>query len=142
VLNKIILEGIISRINKEEEKYIWFDICRNDNYKDKNGEMKQESSFFSARIDKSKLSNKDILEKGKIVVVNGIPKSYIDKNNNKVFYIHVLSIEEYSKYKENEKQTISYDKDGVMLWNGQRCESEKATPEEIKEMEAMLSEFE
>jgi hypothetical protein len=53
-----------------------------------------------------------------------------------------LSIEEYSKYKENEKQTISYDKDGVMLWNGQRCESEKATPEEIKEMEAMLSEFE
>jgi exonuclease VII large subunit len=135
VVNRIILEGVISRINREDNKYIWFDICRNDNYKDKNGEMRQDSSFFSARIDKSKLSDLRALEKGKFVVVNGIPKSYIDKNNYKSFYIHVLSIEEYSKYKE--KETISYDKDGVMLWNGQRCESEPASPEEIKEMEAI-----
>jgi hypothetical protein len=139
-MNRIILEGIISRINKEDNKYIWFDICKNDNFKDKNGVMRQESSFFSARIDKSKLVGKDILEKGKFVIVNGIPKSYIDKSNYKVFYIHVLSIEEYSKY--NDKQINSYYKDGVMHWNGQRCESEKATPEEKAEMEAILSEFE
>jgi len=28
-----------------------------------------------------------------------------------------------------------------MLWHGKRCESEEATPEEIEEMERLLSEF-
>lgn len=28
-----------------------------------------------------------------------------------------------------------------MLWHGVRCESQEATPEEIKEMEELLSEF-
>ena len=35
---------------------------------------------------------------------------------------------------------ITYDTDGVMLWNGKRCESEPASPEEIAEMEAMIKE--
>ncbi len=46
-------------------------------------------------------------------------------------------------YKSNENNTplISYDTDGVMLWHGVRCESQEATPEEIAEMEELLSEF-
>ena len=42
----------------------------------------------------------------------------------------------------NIKETlITYDTDGVMLWNGKRCESEPASPEEIAEMEAMIKEI-
>ena len=37
---------------------------------------------------------------------------------------------------------ITYDTDGVMLWDGKRCESVPASPEEIAEMEDLLSEFE
>ena len=36
---------------------------------------------------------------------------------------------------------ISYDTDGVMLWHGKRCEAIPASPEEIKEMEELLSRF-
>lgn len=42
---------------------------------------------------------------------------------------------------KNCEPTISYDSDGVMLWNGKRCESKECTPEEMKEMEELLSEF-
>ena len=36
---------------------------------------------------------------------------------------------------------ITYDPDGVMVWDGKRCESIPASPEEIAEMEDLLSEF-
>lgn len=36
---------------------------------------------------------------------------------------------------------ISYDTDGVMLWNGKRCESEPCSDEELKELEELLKEF-
>lgn len=53
-------------------------------------------------------------------------KEYNNKiNNNKKIY----------------NKIISYDTDGVMLWNGKRCESVPPTPEEQKEMENLLSEF-
>ena len=40
-----------------------------------------------------------------------------------------------NKYNNN---IISYDEDGVMLWNGERCESNKATN---KEIELLLSKY-
>ena len=36
---------------------------------------------------------------------------------------------------------IRYDEDGVMVWNGKRCESVPPTKEELEEMEALLSEY-
>ena len=36
---------------------------------------------------------------------------------------------------------ISYDIDGVMLWNGKRCESKQCTEDEFKEMQSLLSEY-
>lgn len=36
---------------------------------------------------------------------------------------------------------IRYDSDGVMVWNGKRCESKEPTEEEKKEMEEILKEF-
>jgi len=48
-VDKIVLEGNISRINDNNiDNYIWFDICKNEKYKNKQGEEKVETSFFSA----------------------------------------------------------------------------------------------
>lgn len=141
----IILEGNISRINENDnEKYIWFDICKNERYKTNEGEMKENSSFFSVKIDKERIKNNDVFKIGSWIVVTGIPKSYIDKNNIRQFYIFGLKIEDARVYAINEskiEETISYDTDGVMLWHGKRCEAVQASPEEIAEMEEMLSEF-
>ena len=47
-----------------------------------------------------------------------------------------------NKYNNNiNNNIISYDEDGVMLWNGKRCESNRATAEQIKEMELLLSKY-
>ena len=135
----IILEGNISRINDTEtDKYIWFDICKNERYQTNEGEMKENSSFFSVKIDK------DIFKIGSWIVVTGIPKSYIDKNNIRQFYIFGLKIEDarvYAINNNNKDETISYDTDGVMLWHGKRCEAIPASPEEVAEMEELLNEF-
>ena len=148
ITDKIVFEGNISRINdKELDKYIWFDICKNEKYQTKEGEMKENSSFFSVKIDKDRIDNKDLFKVGSLIVVTGIPKSFLDKNNMKQFYIFALKIEDARVFKINdEKQNsqspkITYDPDGVMVWDGKRCESEPATPEEIAEMEDLLSEF-
>lgn len=54
-------------------------------------------------------------------------------------------MKEYNNKINNNKEIfnkiISYDTDGVMLWNGKRCESVQPTEEERKEMEDLLSEF-
>ena len=149
ITDKIVLEGNISRINdKELDKYIWFDICKNEKYQTKEGEMKENSSFFSVKIDKDRIDNKDLFKVGSWIVVTGIPKSFLDKNNMKQFYIFALKIEDAKIFKINdEKQNsqspkITYDPDGVMVWDGKRGESVPASPEEIAEMEDLLSEFE
>ena len=36
---------------------------------------------------------------------------------------------------------IRYDPDGVMVWNGKRCESTPPTKEELQEMENLLKDF-
>ena len=72
--------GRITRIrNNVDKDYIWFDICQKELYKDKNGEDKNNLSFFSARI-YIEYSHKIELRVGKDVYVEGIPKGYIDKN--------------------------------------------------------------
>ena len=144
-VDKIVLEGNISRINDNNiDNYIWFDICKNEKYKNKQGEEKVEASFFSAKIERSKIENNNLFKVGSWVVLTGIPKSYLDKNNYKKFYVFTLDItgaKEYINPKEKTNSIFSYDDDGVMLWHGKRCESEEATPEEIEEMERLLSEF-
>ena len=79
VKDYILVHGIISNIKDNVDKdYIWFDITRNEYYKDKEGKIKNNPSFFSARINKS-LKNKYILDSNIEVVIKGIPKGFIDK---------------------------------------------------------------
>lgn len=54
-------------------------------------------------------------------------------------YIYPEVITEIKSKEKDSK--ISYDFDGVMLWNGQRCESSSYTSNEVNEMEKLLSEY-
>ena len=141
VKDYILVHGIISNIKDNVDKeYIWFDITRNEYYKDKEGNMKNNPSFFSARINKS-LKNKYILNTNIEVVIKGIPKGFVDKKGYRQNYIHVTEINGVELNENIFNKIISYDTDGVMLWHGQRCESEPCSEEEIKELEELLKPF-
>lgn len=140
----IIMDGNISSINENiDDKYTWFDICQNNIYKNKEGKDVNEASFFSAKVSKEKIKDLSLFKIGSYVVVQGIPKSYIDKNNVKRFYIFVLDIYDALTYKKDKKNQleIDYDTDGTMLWNGKRCEATPLSEEEKKEMEEILSAY-
>jgi ribosomal protein S25 len=57
-----------------------------------------------------------------------------DKINNRIIYNNNITKKEVSG------PIITEDPDGVMVWNGKRCEIDPASPEEQKEMEDMLNE--
>lgn len=147
-MNYINIEGVISRIsNKYKDKNItFFEIARNNEYM-KDGFIKKDTSFFSAVIDTDLLCKyKNILKVGQRVVVSGIPNSYFDKEGRKCFAIRVLNIclaSEYQKDKESYSgPKFGFDDDGVMLWNGKRCESIPMNPDEEKEIKDILSQYE
>ena len=137
----ILIHGTITSIkDKVDKDYIWLDITRNEYFKDKEGNMKNNPSFFSARLSKT-LKNKYILDINIEVVIKCIPKGFIDKNGYRQNYIHITEINGVELNENIFNKIISYDTDGVMLWNGKRCESEQCTDEEIKELEELLSQF-
>jgi len=75
--------------------------------------------------------------------VNGFLHSY-KKNNQTIYYISPKLIKVLDKDFNLNKETypmIDYDTDGVMLWNGQRCESTPMDEETRKEMEDFINEF-
>lgn len=74
------------------------------------------------------------------IYIKGYLNSYSDKNNKIHNYVTITKVDNYDFFNGN--KTISYDIDGVMLWNGKRCQSKLATEEEIKEMEKQLKEIE
>lgn len=141
VKDYILVHGTITNIkDKVDKDYIWFDITRNEYYKDKEGNMKNNPSFFSARLSKT-LKHKYILDTNIEVVIKGIPKGFIDKNGYRQNYIHITEINGVELNENIFDKIISYDTDGVMLWNGKRCESEPCSDEELKELEELLKEF-
>ena len=109
----ILIHGKIINIkNNVDDKYIWFDISKDEYYKDKDGHMKNNPSFFSARISKI-LSNKYILDTNIEVVVKGIPKGFIDKKGYRQNYIHVTELNGCNLNEDIFEKIIDYDKDEV-----------------------------
>lgn len=91
--DQISLNGTISKIyDSKDKRYIWFDICKNEKYVNKDNEEVSKSSFFSARIKKERF-DESIYKVGIRVYVEGIPKSYLNKNI-KNFYIQVINIKQ------------------------------------------------
>ena len=135
----ILVHGKIINIkNNVDDKYIWFDIVKDEYFKDKDGNLKNYPSFFSARILKT-IANKYILDTNIEIVVKGIPKGYLDKYGYRKNYIHVTEINGVNTNEDVINNIISYDTDGVMLWNGKRCESIPTTLEEQLEIQEMIN---
>ena len=137
----ILVHGKIINIkNNVDDKYIWFDIVKDEYFKDKDGNLKNYPSFFSARIPKT-IANKYILDTNIEIVVKGIPKGYLDKNGYRQNYIHATEINSVETNEDILNQVINYDTDGIMLWNGKRCESIPTTKEEQLELQKMINEI-
>ena len=132
----------ISEIKKDinNNEFMFFDIVQNE-YIDDN---LYNSSFYKIRLYNNLIKRyQSVLFKGKNIYVSGYLNSY-KKDSKVIYYIYPLEIKELDNnytLDESSSPTISYGPDGVMVWNGKRCESTMCTPEEQKEMEALLSEY-
>jgi hypothetical protein len=138
IIDRITYHGVITSIrNNVDDKFIWFDI-KQDNIIKKDGKVINNPSFFSARIYKE---YKDLIVLHEEIYVKGIPGGYIDKKGIKQNYIHVDVINDVKVKNELiENNTISYDSDGVMLWNGKRCESTPLSKKEEEEIDKLIKE--
>lgn len=137
--NEIIISGLINNIVDTNDKYIKFSMVSK---KFTTNETK--NVYVSLNISRE-LYNiyLDYFYKGNKVFVKGYLNSYIDKNKNIKLFISVIDISDNPNNIRNGRSEphIRYDPDGVMVWNGKRCESELATEEEQEEMKKLLSEY-
>ena len=131
LIDYIKYHGVISNIrDKLDDSYVWIDICQKERFKDKNGMDRTNLSFFSARIYQEYFI-KTNLKVGDEIYVIGIPKGYVDKNNLRQNYIHVLELNgiEITKEPINE------------YWNGKKIEIRPPTIDELKEFDELLKDF-
>ncbi|MGN1268765.1 MAG: hypothetical protein ACI4U0_04640 [Candidatus Aphodocola sp.] len=134
-LNEIIISGIINNITDNNRDYIKFGLTT----------LKYEKNkvYSSLNINRNLyMTYKDFFIKGTKVFIKGYLNSYITNNKIQLF----ITVTDISNNKEdilNGKSAphIRYDPDGVMVWDGKRCEKEIPTKEEQQEMEQLLSEF-
>lgn len=134
--NEVILSGIINNI-LENELYVTIgSTCNKYSKEEKNNLVYASLRIYRDLYEKSKglflLDNK--------IYIKGYLNSYSDKNKKIHNYVTITKVNNYDFISSN--TIINYDVDGVMIWNGKRCESKLATEEEIKEMESMLKEIE
>lgn len=145
VYDSINLTGNISKINSDEiNNYIWFDICKNEKYRDKNGETKVSSSFFSARIKKDKVESIDFFKIGSWINLRGIPKSYIDKDGIKKFYILALELEDMNSKQNNDlnnNEIISSETSDRVIWHGKSYNKQEIDPETRQELENIINQY-
>lgn len=131
LIDYIKYHGVISNIrDKLDDSYVWIDICQKERFKDKNGMDRTNLSFFSARIYQEYFI-KTNLKVGDEIYVIGIPKGYVDKNNLRQNYIHVLELNGI----EIKKEPINE------YWNGKKIEIRPPTVDELKEFDELLKDF-
>lgn len=138
-INETILSGVINSITDTNDEYVKFGLTclkfNNDKYK---------NVYVSLNINRD-LYNcyKDLFVKQNKIFIKGYHNSYKDKNNKIQSFITVTNVSNnYDEIMLGRKAPhIRYDPDGVMVWNGKRCETIPPTEEELKEMEDLLKEF-
>ena len=138
-INQVLLSGIIVNIKEGIGGYILFTMkCK------KYSESKYNFVYVSLSIYED-LYNiyKDILVKDNEIFIKGYINSYVDNNRNYKMFISVIGVSKsYEQLIECKKTPyIRFDPDGVMVWNGKRCESTPLSEEELKEMDELLNEF-
>ena len=121
--NEVMISGVINNITDTNNKYI---------------------KFVSLNIERNLYEIfKDFFVKGNKVFVKGYLNSYKDYKNNIQSFISVTDISDNPEDIMNGRKAphIRYDPDGVMVWNGKRCERIQPTDEELQEMEELLKEY-
>lgn len=138
-INHVLLSGIIVNIKEGIGGYILFTMkCK------KYSESKYNFVYVSLSIYED-LYNiyKDIFVKDNEIFIKGYVNSYVDNNRNYKMFISVIGVSKSYEQLIEDKKTpyIRFDSDGVMVWNGKRCESTPLSEEELKEMDELLNEF-
>ena len=134
-LNEIIISGNITNITDNNQDYIKFAL--------KTIKYNKSYVYSSLNINRNLYTiYKDFFVKEKKVFIKGYLNSYSTSNNIQLF-ITVTDISDNKEDILNGRRSphIRYDPDGVMVWNGKRCESEEPSEEESKEMEELLKDF-
>lgn len=137
--NEVIVSGIINVITDTNGKYIKFGITTN-----KYTLNKDKKVYVSLNISRELFNTyQDLFSKGNKVFIKGYLNSYIDQNKKIQSFITVTDISNNSDDITNGRKSphIRYDPDGVMVWNGKRCEVIPLTKEELIEMENLLKDF-
>ena len=134
-INEIIISGTINNVYDNNKEYIRFGLITN---KGNNAKI-----YSGLDINRSLYElYKDFFVKGKYVFVKGYLNSY--SSNNKLHsFITVVDISDnYNDIVKNKELTrISTSSDGVMIWNGERCEMKLASKEKQKEMNELLKDY-
>ena len=137
--NEVLLSGIINVITDNGSQYIKFGLSSN-----KYTLNEDKKVYVSLNISRELFTiYKDLFFKGNKVFIKGYLNSYIDKDKKIQSFISVIDISNNQNeiIKGRSSPHIRYDPDGVMVWNGKRCESIPPTEKELKEMEELLKEF-
>ena len=134
-INEIIISGTINNVYDTNKEYIRFGLITN---KGNNAKI-----YSGLDINRGLYElYKDFFVKGKYVFVKGYLNSY--SSNNKLHsFITVVDISDnYNDIVKNkELPRISTSSDGVMIWNGERCEMKLASKEKQKEMNELLNDY-
>lgn len=137
--NEVKLSGVINGITDTGNKYIKFGLTYS---KTILNEIK--NIYVSLNIDRNLYNTyKDFFVKGNKVFVKGYLNSYKDFKNNIQSFISVIDISNNPEDIIDGRKAphIRYDPDGVMVWNGKRCEAIPPTEEELQEIEDLLKEY-
>ena len=137
--NKVLISGVINAVTDTNDKYIKFGITTR-----KYTTKEDKNVYVSLNIARELYHiYKDYFIKGNKIYVKGYLNSYKDKNKKIQSFITVTAVGKTFEEIVNGKKAphIREDVDGVLIWDGSRCESTPATLEEQKEMENLLSEY-
>lgn len=138
--NEVIISGNINVIKdiNDDDKYVKFSIVSKKYSNNSNSKV-----YISLNISRELYyENLDYFFVNNKVFIKGYLNSY-SVNNRMQNFITVTKISDnYDDIINCRKSPrIRYDPDGVMVWNGKRCESKEPTEEEKREMEEILKEF-
>lgn len=137
--NEVLLSGIINVITDTNGKYIKFGLTTN-----KYTLNEAKKVYVSLNISRELFNTyNDYFIKGNKVFIKGYLNSYIDQNKKIQIFITVTDISNNPSNITNGRKSphMRYDSDGVMVWNGKRCEAIPPTKEELAEMEELLKDF-
>lgn len=124
-INEVRLSGTINNVLDDNKDYIKFSLKTKFNNKNVYSSLNIRRDLYN--------ESKGLFIKNKKVLIKGYINSYVNKDNI-VSFITVTNIKE-------ERNKIDYDTDGIMLWNGVRCEIEEPTKDEFEEMKKLLKDY-